>query len=795
MGTFISILIRFRWLLFVASLALLVFSAAGLRHFTFDGSPRAFFSDGDPEYERFEAMEETYGSDYRIFFMLFATEGSMMDPENLRALQQMTEKAWELPYARRVDSLSNYQYTYSHDDELFVEDFFGDSVVNDPDTLAERQKVALNDPAITQRLVSADGKHAAVIIALTITNEQLLSGEGLALVKQAYGLADSIKAQYPNITTAATSSLLSTVYNMEVAASDMSLMIPVMFGLMFLILGLLLRSFWSVVVALFIAIASSLGAIGFASWLGLTFSVVSINAVIISIIVAVAHCIHIFTQLLKDMQTLNKKEALANSLRVNFFAVSVSTLTTLIGFLSLNTNDLPPAVTLGNVSAIGAVLAWLFSLTLLPALVTLFPFKPTQSRELLIDRVMDKLALFLIKRKYAVLLFMIALSAIMITLSFRNDLNDNLVETLHEPHIFRSDTALIDKHFGAVYIYSYNLDADGENNAVDPDYLKNMDKFATYLRAQPEVSSVHAFSDVIKRLNKSMHNDDPAYYSIPDDRELIAQYLLLYEMSLPFGLDLNEQLTPDRSHTLMTVSMPVLDTKTDIELDQRFWAWQKENLPPHMQDRNIAIATIWSYLTIHSLTNSLQGSATALVLISFVMLLMLRSLRYGVISLAPNIIPAMFGFGVWYLYSGRVGLGLTCVTIITIGIVVDDTVHFLVKYQKALKDFKGDAELAIRATFKQVGPALFVTTAVLAAGFGVLGLSQIIINSALGQVTAVILLAAFLLDILLLPVLLLIFDRNRKHQYAEQNTAALKATDTHQPDPEATINSAEPASQ
>ncbi len=114
--------------------------------------------------------------------------------------------------------------------------------------------------------------------------------------------------------------------------------------------------------------------------------------------------------------------------------------------------------------------------------------------------------------------------------------------------------------------------------------------------------------------------------------------------------------------------------------------------------------------------------------------------------------------------SGKVGLGLTCVLIITIGIVVDDTVHFLVKYQKALKDKQGDAEAAVRATMHQVGSALFMTTAVLASGFFVLGLSKIIINSALGQVTTVILVAAFILDIILLPVLLLILDRNRKLQ-------------------------------
>ncbi|RLT95623.1 efflux RND transporter permease subunit [Ketobacter sp.] len=765
MPSLINVLIRFRWLFFLGSLLLLGFAMAGFQHFKFDGSPRAFFSSDNPSYARFEALEETYGSDLKIFLMLSASEGSIMDPNSLQAIQELTDKAWELPYVRRVDSLSNYQYTYSYDDELFVEDIFGEPVMEDPQLLAERQAVALRELDIVNRLVSRDGKHAAVILSLTLTSEQTQTGEGADLLRRSIELYESIEQKYPNIEIAATGSLLSTVYSSEVARKDMTFMIPVMFGLMFLVLGLLLRSVSTVLVSFGVAFFSAVGALGIASWLGITFSVLSVNAVIISITVAVAHCIHIFTQLFKELQTQDKLQAIASSLRINFFAVTVTTLTTLIGFLSLNTNDLPPAADLGNAAAIGSAMAWLLSLTMLPALVMLLPFKAHQTSEFVIDRVMDRLADLLIRRKYLVLLFMSALSVLMVGLSFMNDLNDRLTETLHKPHVFRSDTSLIDEHFGALYINNFDVDSGAENGIFDPGYLKKLDEFAEFLRQQPEVNAVHTFSDVIKNLNKSMHNDDPAYYRIPDDRQLIAQYVLMYEMSLPFGLDLGAQVTPDRRRTLLSASMPSLDTKTDIALDERIWEWEQQNLPPHMQARNSAISTIWSNLTIHSLTNSLEGSAIALVLISMVMLLLLRSLRYGLISLIPNIVPATFGFGIWYLYSGSVGLGLTCVAIITIGIVVDDTVHFLVKYQKALKDHLGDAEQAIRTTFRQVGSALFMTTAVLASGFGVLGTSKIIINSALGQVTAVILVAAFVLDVVLLPVILLIVDRNRKSEY------------------------------
>jgi hypothetical protein len=173
------------------------------------------------------------------------------------------------------------------------------------------------------------------------------------------------------------------------------------------------------------------------------------------------------------------------------------------------------------------------------------------------------------------------------------------------------------------------------------------------------------------------------------------------------------------------------------------------------------MSVTWAHLSTDSLKHSMQGAVIALVLISCILLLVLRSAKYGLISLLPNLMPAAIGFGVWYLVSGEIGLGLTCVVIITIGIVVDDTVHFLSKYQQARKQFNGDTEAAIRYTFKHVGSALFITTLVLMSGFMVLTLSKIIGNSSLGWVTTIILFSALLLDLLLLPALLLCLDRKK----------------------------------
>jgi len=704
-------------------------------------------------------MEETYGSDFTIFIMMSARKGDMFEKENLQALMEMTESSWKLPYVRRVDSLANYQFIHSENDEMLVEDFIDSDIVGSVGQLKQRRAFALKDTDIVHRLISLDGKHAAVALSLNMDGPTSQSAEGgHRLVELMYKLSKRIEAKYNNVEISASGNLLSTYHNMKVAESDGKSLVPILFLTMFFLVGLLLRSPASIVVALLVAALSGVGAIGFASLLGFVFSPLAVNAALISITIAVAHCVHILVGLMNEMKTKSKVDALEVSLNRNFKAVTITSLTTAIGFLSLNTNDLPPIAVLGNAAAIGTGLSWLYSMTLLPALILLLPIKASEERNFFLRKFMLKLANLIIAKKEWVLVATFLVISIMGWFSLQNKMNDNLAEIIHEPHVFREDTGNIDKHFGSMNVNNYEFDSGEEYGIADPVFLTYLDEFSGFLRQQPEITNVYSFSDVVKRLNQTMHNDDSEFYSIPNDKELISQYLLLYELSLPFGLDLNERITHDKQKMLLTVSMPSLETEKVIEIEERIKNWQEKNLPTGLVAHNVSLSTIWSHLTVASARNSIEGALLALFIISFVLLFVLKSFKYGVISLIPNITPVILGFGIWYFYSGQVGLALSCVVILTIGIVVDDTVHFLVKYQSA-KIESENTEEAIRATFQDVGPALVVTTAILASGFAVLAFSQIMMNSALGQMTSIILVAALFLDFLLLPSLILFLGK------------------------------------
>ena len=289
-------------------------------------------------------------------------------------------------------------------------------------------------------------------------------------------------------------------------------------------------------------------------------------------------------------------------------------------------------------------------------------------------------------------------------------------------------------------------------------YLEDLDNFGTWLRGQPEVKHVASFADVVKRINRSMNADRQSFYAVPENRELSAQYLLLYEMSLPYGLDLNDQLNVDKSESRLIVTLTDVSTVEMQALRARALGWLRENTPEAMHVEPSGQAVMFSYIGRRNFEAMTQGTLVAFLLISACLMLALRSLRLGLISLIPNIAPPMVAFGVFSLIQTEVGFWTSFVTATAIGLIVDATVHMLTKYRHARINLKRSAEDSVRYSFATVGTALWVSSVILVTGFMVLTNSPFLINGMLGLVVSMTILAALILDFLLLPPLLIEID-------------------------------------
>lgn len=763
-------LVSIRWVALALSVTFVVFASAGLNKFQINADPRAYFAKDDIHLLRFKEIEKKYGRVDGAVFSLEIKEGSLYTKENLSILKQLTDDAWDIPYAQRVDSLANYAYSWSVEDDLYVEELIEDASQLDENKIAWIKNIAHTDRDIVDRLTSTRNEMAIVNIVVNLPYEDRVSEES-AIDEAAKAIALRYEKKYPHIDIALTGSAVSNTAMISKGMSDSMTLIPIMYLIIFSLLFVFLRSIAAVFIIFLITASSTTAALGMAFHLGIELNMLSVASMNIVITVSIAHCVHLFNGFIENFHSgLSKKEALLESLRINLQPIFLTTFTTALGFLSMNFSKMPPAHDLGNISAIGVCIAFALSLTFLPALALSLPIKKKAEVDNSgFQKRMARLAEFVIGNRHSLLVISLIFSCIMLALVPQNQINDTFTENIKKPSQFREDNERIDEFFGGLYTIEFDLHAAPGSSISDPEYLEALDKFVSYLKSQEHVKNIRSYSNIIKRLNMNMHGDDPAYYAIPKSKEEAAQYLLLFELSQPQGADMTHYIQADKSATKLIIAIEQMDSLRMKNIGIEYHEWVKANLPSYMHKEPTSLIYMWSHLGSTSSTSAILGALFALLLISIILTLVFKSIRYGLVSLIPNLLPAGIGYGIWALHSGMLQMSQMMVLSITIGIVVDDTVHFLSKYLRARREQNASTQDAVRYAFKHVGAPLWITTVVLVAGFGLLITSSFVPNSDLGSLTAIILLAALTLDFFMLPPLLMLIDKDTATDLARES--------------------------
>ena len=326
---------------------------------------------------------------------------------------------------------------------------------------------------------------------------------------------------------------------------------------------------------------------------------------------------------------LDRNAAIAESLHLNAYPVFLTAITTAIGFLSLNSSDSPPFHLLGNLVAFGVLCAFVYSMTLLPAMLSILPLR---ARRIRTERpaFFDRFGAFVVARR-RFLLWSVTLLAVALAIGIpRNELTDNWTKYFDERYEFRRHTDFVIDNLTSLITLEYSLKAEREGGITDPDYLRAVDAFAQWYRSQPDVSHVQAFPDIMKRLNKNLHGDDPAFYRLPDDPELAAQYLLLYELSLPFGSDLNDRIDIAKSATRMTVVVNSTSSREQRELDARAQDWLRANAPQFATEAT-GLSIVFAHLSLRNIHGMLRGTIIAMALISLILIGVFKSVRLGLL--------------------------------------------------------------------------------------------------------------------------------------------------------------------
>ncbi|EPQ9985203.1 efflux RND transporter permease subunit [Vibrio vulnificus] len=767
---------RFSFWTLIISLIAIVATAMGAKNLYFRGDYNIFFDGSNAQLQAFDEIQTTFAKTDNIALVLAPKSGDVFDQRTLTQIQEMTEQAWQVPYSSRVDSLANYQHTEAVDDDLLVEDLLYQSYPLTAERIAKVRTIAMSEPLLVNALVSEKGDVAVINITMQMpgVDETAEVNEVVAYVEQ---MLSHYRAQYPDVTIYK-AGIIAMNHSFAMAAqNDSATLVPTMLLVILVFLTLMLRSFLSVLATLVVIIGAIVATLGIVGWAGMFLHVASVNVPTLIMTLAVADCVHVIASMRHFMrQGMPKAQAIHRSVTLNFVPIIITSVTTAIGFLMMNMSDSPVLRDFGNLSALGVMIACVLSVSLLPALLNLLPVRFSAKQTAKSSDIMDKLADLVVHRRNVLLPLSIVVIAGSAALIPYNKVNDESVKYFDTSSEFRQAADFMEQRISGMTTMSIAIKTHQSQGIASPEFLAVLGEFTHWLREQPETDHVASLSDIYKRLNKNMHGDDNAYYALPAERELAAQYLLLYEMSLPFGLDLNNQVNVDKSSVKLQLTVKNLGSVELVALEERLYQWFVSHAPQYQ-----VVASSPSLMFAHigetNMASMLSTLPITLILISALMIFALRSWRLGMISLVPNIAPAVIGFGLWALISGEINLGLSVVVTLTLGIVVDDAVHFLAKYQHARKAGQ-NAEQAVRYAFHTVGRALWITTVVLVAGFSVLAMSQFRLNSDMGQLSAIVIFVALVIDFVLLPSLLMRFDTA---EYAQPDTSQEPNTTPIQP--------------
>ena len=754
--TYTDWIIRLRYLVVVLSIVLIGALATGATRLEFQQNYRMYFGPNNPQLVAFDKLEAVYTKNDNHLFIVHNADGTVLDETGLRAIRELTDIGWQMPHSTRVDSLSNYQHSWAVEDDMMVEDLIPEGMESDPETIARAKEVLTTEPAVKNFLINEDLDSAMVAVRIQLDADDATAVAECAAFSRE--LIEEFREKYPDLRFEVSGTgMLSNAFA-EAPEIDGKTVFPTMFALLIVFMLIFTRSISGTFATLGVISLAAAGAMGAAGYIGYGLNPTSAAAPVVILTLAVADSVHVLVSMFKEMGAgKDKLAALHESIRINMQPVFLTSFTTMIGFLIMNFSDSPPFHELGNITSIGVAFAWILSMTFLPAMLAILPISKSHSTSFG-QRVMEAIADFNIRHR-KLLAFGVGGLVVFFTASIaRMQITDIPHQYFDKSVEFRNATDFFDNEIG-FYGFFMSMEAEEPGGVNDPEYLKELDAFATWLREEKEVNFVSSYSQIAKRLNKNMHGDDPEYYRVPEDRQLAAQYLLLYEMSLPFGLDLNDRINVDKSATRLDAFF-LNSNLSEVEvLGNESLDWLEANAPHITADDPTGPPIMFAHITRANIYSMIRGTLVGFGLIAIIMIISLKSPVIGTLSLIPNLVPAFTAFGIWAVFVGEAGFAISIVAGLSIGIIVDDTVHFLSKYSRARREMHLSSEEAVRYAFATVGQALLSTSFIVSGGFAVLMLSTFRVTAFMGALTSLTIVCALLADFFMLPAILLLLDR------------------------------------
>ena len=723
--------------LFVALLSL------SLKNLAFEGSYKIWFDKDSKIIKDYEVFRSRFSGD-DTFIVAFRDEQGIFNAHAVSSILELTKEFQKLEGVRKVDSLSNYQYISSEDDDIIVEDFlYGD------ENLTQKSSLALKDKLVLNQLISKDAKTTMFALSLS---DKLGSNEAvnIALFQKLQKILKeaSQKSGYKFYITgipAVTASLVS------ISQSDAMVLMPLAVVMVVVFLFLIFRSFFGVLVPSVVVVFTFLSVLSLQMLLGYKLNNFTVNIPSFITAIAIADAMHLYLAwVYYKSKGFYTKEALTQALGSNIVPMALTSFTTVVGFATLGVSEIEPVSTLGIAITSGAVLAFLLSITLVPAIILTRKRddKVTAVQILNLANIQGYGAIIQRHDKKIVLCFTVIIVLVSLGL-FHLKIDSNSIKYFSKDTVVRSGAEFIEKNLTGSMRYEIILDSGKKEGVKEPEFLDSIMEFEKVFKNRfTNVRFTTSLKDIVQRMQKVLNPD--AKTALPDDKKLVAQYLLLYSMSLPQGMELNDKMDTQERYLRLTINTNIVDTSEDLAMIE--WIkdyWKKQT--PYSADVQGQTA-IFAYMQSSVTKTLILSISMTLAIVAFTMLLIFKNFKMLWLFLLPNIAPIIVVGGIMGYLGISVDIGVAISAAVILGIAVDDTIHFFSKYFESIK--VRSFEESIDYIISHSGNAMILTTLILSVTFAIFGVSSFVPNVNFAIVTVSALNIALLFDLVLLPALL-----------------------------------------
>ncbi len=759
MTKYINFLDKFKWIIAIGVPLLVLALASNLKYLEMDGSYRIWFGEDSKILKDYDDFRKVFGNDDAIT-ITFKDENGIFNKKALQTIDNITQKLWRMKYVARVDSITNYQYIYTNKDEpddVIIEDFIQNIQDANETYLNNRKNIAINDPLLVDGFISRDGK-TTMIAARLIPKVNDDSDKSLEIMKLVNDLlAPEIEKSGYKFWLNGGAPLNQAF--IEIGTHDAMTFTPTVLIASMILLFLLFRRVSGALLPIGVVVFTFITILAIQVLLGYKLNNFTANLPVFVVAIGIADAVHIYTiWLMYKKEGQNNYDAVVHSIQKNMLPVFLTSLTTAIGFATLTISKVVPVFTLGIATASGAILAFLISLFWMPAVLLILKkdIKPKVKSTKTVDKKPLGYGKFIINNDKKIIIITTVIFTILAIGLFKVKVDSNTIRYFDESVEIRKSTEFLAQNLTGPMAYEIIVDSGKVGGIKDPEFLKSVEKFyKDYQEKFPDVRHLSSIMDIVKRFNKVLNHKD----EIPNNQNLIAQYLLLYSLSLPQGMELNDKMDINEQKLRITGRINIVDTSKDLQMIKYAHDWWEKNTP-YSAIVNGQTA-MFAYMQRDVTDTLIYSLSLAILLVSFVMLVIFKKIKLIWIFILPNILPVMLVVGLMGWIGINIDIGVAIAGAIIIGVAVDDTIHFLVKYFDAKK--RG---LSLEESFDDVlryaGKAMSFTTLILSISFGLFAFSTFTPNQNFGIVTASALVIALVVDLLLLPAMLSLSDRRSK---------------------------------